>query len=142
MKLSVQHDRRLDTVKNRIEEPFTSTLPHYDKRLARLSCVPDPALATSKSNLMAHTLPAITAELVSIDCAVCTEDAALVEFISLLNLNLAFGGTGILRVSNPTIAAKLVANRDLASVRVAEALVLGCAVAAELGAFVELVALV
>lgn len=114
------------------------------RRSACLSRVPHPALAAPKPNLMTHALYTIATELVPINRAVSPKYAALVELISLLHLHicLALRSTGILCIPNPAVAAELVADRDLARVGVAEALVLGCAVAAELGALVELVALV
>lgn len=91
---------------------------------------------------MTHTLPPIHTELIPIDRTIGAKDATLVELISLLVLDLMFRSASILRVSDPAIAAKLVADGDLAGVVFTEGLILCRAIAAEFGAFVEFVALV
>jgi hypothetical protein len=103
---------------------------------------------------MTHThLPRVAvAKLILVDVAHGSEDRALVEHVALLDcdlggcngggFSLALRSARIHGVADPAVAAELVADGDLACVRVAEALVLGGAVAAEDGAFVEFVALV
>jgi hypothetical protein len=122
----------------------------YRLALSRASvvCVPDPALSAAPTDLVAdgHLARVGVAELVAVDVTDGAEGRALVEEVALLDLDgglgLALGGAGVHGIADPAVVAELVADGHLASVGIAEAVVVGCAVAAEDAALVELVALV
>jgi hypothetical protein len=88
--------------------------------------------------MVADALPAIKAELVSIDCTVIAKSLALVELIPLF-----LGRTSRLGEADPAVVREreLMANRDLASARIAELIAVGGAVVAKGAAPVDPVAL-
>lgn len=89
-------------------------------RRAGVHRIPDPALAAAPANLVtyAHLARAGVAELVAVDVADRTEDGALVELVTLLDLRhrgdnwlgLALGGARVHGVAHPAVVAEGVAH--------------------------------